>query len=227
MRKYFFLMMIATAVYLGIQEFRNEAGLISDQAQIESVPGPSAPQLAAVPPGPRLPGLTTSEEAVSEDPVIRAAQNYLLKHKDELNLQDHHHLRPQVFSSPLGSTVRFDVYQDGLPLLGAYIDVEMDADRQISSMTSHYEPYERVETETKEVLSMEEIRTKLPVRYGSLAGEAPSLMLLPSGAGSNVELVYVMRFSDKEQNGRPVQILFRATDGQILRKSMARTEFQK
>lgn len=230
MRKYFFLVVMLLAIYLGIQEVAQ----IGMTPQIsESAPdishGSIAPLGAAKL---ALPHARSEQEPSMKkgtgDPTIDAAQAYLLEHKGEFNLQEHHDFRPHVFTNPLGSTVRFDVFQDGLPLLGAYIDVEMDANRDISSVTSHYEPYPRVDTANKEVLSMEEIRVKMPERYGSIAGEAPSLMLLPGVAGGGeLELVYVMRFADKEMNGRPVQILFRATDGQMLRKSVARAEFTK
>lgn len=236
MRKYLIASIVLLALFLGIEEVREKYGNGGSTATNTDVTQPLFGGITPSAPRKRNQTLEFFQpnhegDVSSEASLIELARTYLEAHNDEFKVQPHHQLKGHLFTSPIGNTVRFDVYQDGLPLFETFIDVEIDGQRQISSVTSHYDAFPRVDTQRAKILSQEEIQSKLSSRYVVKTGETPSMMLLPTGQGRDVEIVYVMQFTDREISGRNpmgnhVQLLLRASDGQILKKSFARVEFQ-
>lgn len=152
-----------------------------------------------------------------------SAEQYLEERKKSWGVQDYHELKATVYESPTGQSVKYQVYQDNLPIVGMEIALEFNPDHSVRTIENGYRPLRRVDL-TQPTLSQDEVIKAQGGRYTldetSTAGVA-SVLYLPSGSDVP-ELSYVMPV--READGRSAQLVFRAADGQVLGRQTSRAE---
>ncbi len=164
---------------------------------------------------PSTPALLAPTATISD-----AANTYFQQHKSQWNVQDYHELRPTVIATPMGGKVRYSAFQDGLPILGLEIALDVDPTHQVSGVQSTYAPVKRADLGAP-VLSQEEVLQRNG-RYAldevSTSGITRVLYVLPGS--DEPELAYVIPVRDTASAGDEkkgaAQIIFRAADGQVL-----------
>lgn len=157
---------------------------------------------------------------------LRAATEFLESHREEWELRDYHEFHPEVFQDPLLTTVKFRVTQDQIPVQGMEIVIEIDAEKNATLARKEYRPLAKAELDGN-VLGIQEVIQKNSESFlmeTAPEGEARSLMA-PEGSDEPV-LVYGVSAHEKNGAGRPVYVLFRASDGQPMSRSYTRAEFR-
>jgi len=156
------------------------------------------------------------------------ADNYVEAHREEWKLQAHHELRGEVSRSPLGSSVHYDIYQDGLPVVGVGIDIRMNRELQVVEVENGYRPLEKADTHVAQ-LPVEEIVKVAGDRYAYRADgpvQTESRILFASEAMTSPQLAVVVPLVKETDKGvQSYQVVFRATDGQFLGRTISRSEF--
>jgi Zn-dependent metalloprotease len=160
----------------------------------------------------------TPSEPLSSDFLASAEQvadQFVKEHRDQWQIRPYHDLRPTTTQSGQGASVKYDVYQDGLAIMGMQIRVEVSADLQVTGVNNQYRPLARADL-GQSVMSPDEVLDTVSDRYVADAeGHSPSNILI-SGASQELELAYLIPLRTKGENGQAVQVLFRASDGREL-----------
>lgn len=158
---------------------------------------------------------------------VEAAQMYLEAHRLEWNIQMHHEYKPVTVTSPLGTSVRFQFSQDGIPLTGMYVNIDLGAGNEIKQVENLYRPMEVADLKAQ-LLSPEDVSEKLSERFQTAPDAEPANVLLFAGTHDlKPEPVYSMaatEISNDGQTRRPVKLLVRAVDGQVLDVTYERAE---
>jgi Zn-dependent metalloprotease len=149
----------------------------------------------------------------------KVADEFLSGHRDEWQIQSYHELKADVFPNSEGTKVKYTVFQDGIPIVGMNIIVEVGADHQILSVTNGYHPVARADLEENAALPAEEIASALGDQYtiqpGTIAHSQRVLFFQPDL--DEVELAYTLPLIPNQGNQAPVvQATVRASDGEIL-----------
>ena len=154
-----------------------------------------------------------------------AAEKYVAEKRQSWGVREYHELRPTTFESPLGTKVKYSAYQDGLPIVGSEITVDVTKDREVSVSDNNYQPLKKADL-TQPTLDYETILEKSPSKYKmdlSVSAGVSKVIYVPPG-GDEPELSYVMAV--KENGTGPTEnLVFRATDGQVLGRQSPRSEF--
>ncbi len=165
----------------------------------------------------------------AEDTPQAITDRYLMEHGEELGLKPWHEMKPSVFQTPLGARVTYQVFQDGLPILGAELRMRLGRDNVVH-LESQYLPFERADVNpvsaigTAQVQDLMKASNYLP---DPSVGTEPARILIPVQGTNRAELAYVVSAREPGGSRRPVQILLRASDGQVLGKNYSRMEFGK
>jgi len=152
---------------------------------------------------------------------------YLMEHGEELGLKPWHELRPSVFQTPLGARVNYQVFQDGLPILGAELHMRLGRDNVVH-LENQYLPLEKVDVNPKDAIDTAQVHELMKVSNylpDPSVGTEPAKILVPVQGTNRAELVYVVSAREPGGSRRPVQVLLRASDGQVLGKNYSRMEF--
>jgi len=153
------------------------------------------------------------------------AEEYLVQHRDSLRLQPHHELRPEVYETPIGSTVRYGVFQDGLPIVGIGIEIQLDRDLAITRVNNEYRPLKKADL-SEPMLTQEDVLEKVSSRFvtdSDRVAQSSSLLYVEPGS-DQPSLAYSVPVREMGKRSRSMQVLVRASDGQILRKSFSRAD---
>jgi hypothetical protein len=179
------------------------------------------------------PFVATEQEEVKAETVsypgmspVEAAQTYLEAHRLEWNIQMHHDYKPVAVTSPLGTSVRFQFSQDGIPLTGMYVSIDMGAGNEIKQVENLYRPMEMADLKA-ELLSPEEVTSKLSDRFQTAPDTDANMLLFAGTHNLQPEPVYSIsttEISNDGQTRRPAKILVRAKDGQVLDVTYERAE---
>lgn len=192
-------------------EVRRQAGIGS-----WNIPGRSAARAITVAP------------AAEVDSPLEIAEKYLRAHTDELGLRPYHEFRPAVFQNPLGARVSYQVYQDGVPVVGSELRLQIGKNQDVIDVDNRYVALERVVLKEGNYLTgpqlQELVRVSNYLPDPSGLGD-PSRVIFPLPGSTSGELAYVISAREPSGSRRPVQILLRATDGQVLGKTFSRMEF--
>lgn len=179
-------------------------------------------------PQPRDGQWAVSDSAPKETDPVKAALEYIEEHRETWNIRSHHELRPSLTSSPLGAAVRFDVLQDGLAVSGLSITIHLGRNNEVRSVDNMYRPLEPTDL-SQSMLTAEEAAGLVGERYlASEDGAEPGMVLYANPSAQSPEPAYSMSMVELSNGGatrRPVSLLVRASDGQILDIAYARTEF--
>jgi len=164
---------------------------------------------------------------VSDTDVRLAADEYVEAHREEWGIQAHHDLRyDYTYANPLGTLVKYKVFQGDLALQGMDVEVRVGRDHGVKDVAVHYVPAKEVDLNAPS-LSAEEIVDSVEDRFEQVPGQtaSTSMIFTPSAAGSQPVLAIAMTMRRKGGT-EPVQAIFRASDGQILDLTVARGEFR-
>jgi len=157
----------------------------------------------------------------------RAAKEYLDEHRAEWEVRDYHNLVASSTVGPLGGRVTYSAYQDGMLVVGATIEMEFDGQGRMVQVRNNYKPVARLEMpEPEEVMTPTEVIGRAAERFAATEANLSNVtkVIFSPGEGGEAELGYVIPVKDA-LDSRTGQALFRASDGQLLRKSFSRSEF--
>jgi hypothetical protein len=225
MRKYVVLGAILIAAIIAIQEFNttlrlherapsSQAERIYDSASIPAIPFPNSTSTPVA-----------EKTKITGSTALEVAKNYLEAHRQEWNLQSYHDFRPVEFHTPLGSKVKFSVYQGEVPVVDMGIQIEIGRDLSVLAVQNGYQPIAKADFSERR-LNADQILQKNSDRYdaeGPVKLSQPVLFVRPGSREG--ELAYLVPVHDKAEAHRALQILFRASDGQVLTKAFSRSEF--
>lgn len=192
---------------------------VRDLASFGAVGFPTRDEAPAAAPAPAplfvpIPARATSPRLVAED--------YLEERKRAWGVQDYHELKGDVYESPTGVGMKYQVYQDNLPIVGMEIALDFNPDNSVRSLENGYRPVRKADL-TAPMLTQSEILQRQGDRFKldeeSTAGVS-QVLFLPMGSDIP-EVSYVMPVTE---NGRASQVVFRASDGQILARQQSRSE---
>jgi hypothetical protein len=160
---------------------------------------------------------------------LEIAEKYLKDHAEEMGLKDYHEMRASVFQTPLGAKVSYQVFQDGIPVVGSEIRLQIGRDQTVMDVDNRYLPVERVEISGVSALSSAQVQDLMQVSNylpdPSVGGD-PAQVIFPVPGPHRAELAYVVAAREPSGLRRPVQVVLRAADGQVLGKNVSRMEFQ-
>lgn len=157
------------------------------------------------------------------------ARKYLEDHGEELGLRSYHEMRPSIFQTPLGARVTYQVFQDGVPVIGSEIRLQIGRNHNVMDLDNRYVPLERVDLSAHggldhgQVQELMRISNYLP---DPSVGDEPARVLYPVPGTNRAELAYVVSAREPSGSRRPIQVLLRASDGQVLGKNVSRAEFK-
>lgn len=218
-----FAVLIGFAI-IGVLHFRK----LADQHRPEPFTltnGIAAPEPAPIQVAP----VEISQEAapkVESDPFMVLAERQLEEHRRDWNIQSYHELRPEVTRDPLGATVVYQIYQDGIPVGGMTIRMRFSREQQLEQVDNGYRPIEylSVKDAGSPAQTMDAYRGSASGNvFGLLENQeqvAPVIWVSEAGESS---IAYGLRAMDKHR--RPVTVFARAGDGQVLSVAYARQEF--
>jgi Zn-dependent metalloprotease len=182
-----------------------------------------APEMAALAPIdlPKARDEAMIHSSFESEPSVNVAQiadNFLREHRDEWQIQSYHELRPDVLAQ--GTQVKYAVYQNGIPIEGMEITLNLSKDHKIESVTNGYHPVARVEVDESAVMPAEEIAAQLSDRYNVQAitfSQAQKVFFYQPDI-EEVELAYKLPLVPRENSGSPVvEAMIRVSDGEILK----------
>ena len=205
-----------------VAEERSVTSVSKPRPKIQVNPGDQQERALAI--------LPTVEVIEGETPQ-EVADNYLKKHRETFNIQPFHAPRSEVFRSPIGSKVRYTFTQSGLPIIGMEIQIRMDSNLVVEKVTNNYRPLKKVDLESLDSLSQETMREIAESnQYEEDLGGAKreyNRVLVPVSGSDTPEVAFVAPVKERLPGNRtrPVQLLLRASDGQVLKKSFSRAEF--
>ncbi len=156
-------------------------------------------------------------------------QKYLQDHFDELGLKSYHEMRPSIFQTPLGARVTYQVFQDGVPVVGSEIRLQIGRNHDVMDLDNRYVPLERVDLSAHGGLDNGQVQELMRVSNylpDPSVGDEPARVLYPVPGTNRAELAYVVSAREPSGSRRPIQVLLRASDGQVLGKNVSRAEFK-
>ncbi len=165
-----------------------------------------------------------------EQVALEKANEYLKSHREEWHIQSFHELRSEMETSPLGHSVRYDVYQDGIPVLASAILVQIDL-RGNASATIDYQAIEKIDLANAKMMPFEEALNNLSDKFGEdpAVPATPRKVILINRTTQQApfgELAYLVSVIDKT-HGTPLELVLRASDGQVLKKVFGRSEIRR
>lgn len=233
MRKIFALALIFMAIGAALTEILRPQAEESQVVRVEETP--SQPTrlafggLQTLPERRRLNMIEIKDSKESTQDPLEVAKQYLAAHDGEVQLQAHHRLQPTLFKNPLGSKVKYSIYQGKLPIIGLDIGIGLSREMEVRSFENGYRPLNRLDVKSLYVLDTKGIVDRLPSqRYQAQvnADEMLTKVLVAIPGRDTPELAYVVSAKEVgEAKDRPVQLLVRATDGLVLKINYARSEF--
>ncbi len=158
--------------------------------------------------------------------ALEVADRFIENQKKELGFQKHHSLQSVSFRTPLKTVVKYSVHEGEIPLMGLGFEVEVDGQMQVTKFENNYRPL--LPGSGGSASAPEFLLERLSPRYEVVEND-PSFMTpiyFASAQAAKPELAYILRVRDRAGARRgPQQIIFRASDGQILSRSRSRSEF--
>lgn len=155
------------------------------------------------------------------------AERYVDLHREVWGLKEYHRLHPTVFRTPLGTRINYAVYQGQVPILGMEVRIQIDRFLKVAKVENEYRPLARIDI-PENLPKVEELVDRHLDEVFELdrrAGVSDAPVLVPVRGSDEPVLAFVIPAKEKTNRRRPVQLLLRADDGQILRRSVSRAEF--
>ncbi len=207
-------------------------------SEVEDVMESVAPRQAAIAlqlPTSRSP-VSIASASVAAEPAVAlddrdakaAADDFISLKKEDWGIQPHHEIRYEAaFTTPLGKTIKYKIFQGELAMSGMDVEVRLGNDRTVKDVSVHYNPVAEIDT-TQLGMNPDQILTTVSDRFEMEASQSASqpMVYVPHGIDSKPVLAYAMTVRRKGSEGEPIQAVFRASDGQILDLTVARPEIR-
>ncbi len=151
---------------------------------------------------------------------LATADIYLRAHLSEWHVLDYHELRPEPTVTALGTTVKYQVFQDGIPVVDMSIVVHVLANGNVTAESS-YQPIPRVDPSATG-MEFEDIIRNFSDQFSENSdadAQSNRVIALDHSLGRPIGQLAYQAFLLDRDSGNPVEVVFRATDGQILRKT--------
>ncbi len=163
----------------------------------------------------------------SQTEVLRAATDFLEAHREEWELREYHEFHPEVFQDPLVTTVKFRVTQDGVPIQGQEIVLEVDSQKNVQLAKKEYRPLAKAEGEESPMV-LGDVLQKNSREFvtSATADDLKSKVFVVLEGTDEPVLTYGVSGHERSGAQRPVYVLFRASDGQPVARSYSRVEFK-
>jgi hypothetical protein len=221
MRKYFSWIMLLGIFFFGLTEWSRSLHQNYTVKKPESAEGlaeyASVPGVVA-----QVPRRPTSLFS-STSPVDRAKE-YLEQNRQVLGLKEYHEFRPEEYKTPLSTHVRFSVFEKGTQILNLGIEVEIGRDNEVKLVEKQYWDLQPG-MEPSQAIPLSKIMARYQDVYRVDEASLSEKPVLSASEGSATpERVYVL--SAREKNGKRVQLLIRANDGNLAAKLYSRSEFK-
>lgn len=174
---------------------------------------------------------SAAAEIVPEEPgdsALEIANEYLSQMKVEFGIMPYHDLSPQVSKNPLGTRIRYSISQNGVPIHGYNLWLTVDAKTgsiDESANDLKYEPVDEIDLDLEEYLDRDELIETLNTDtfHPAQNQKIRKVLFVPPQSPAPV-MAFVVQGRDPRRNSN-IQIMVRASDGQILRKYYSRKEF--
>ena len=151
-----------------------------------------------------------------------AADDFVAERRSSWGIRDYHELRGEEYPGPMGTEVRYKVFQDGLEVVGLEVRVEVDSMGSVSETGNNYAPMGRADLSQPELAPDEALRRSGIVAENdvpSAAMNARRVLFVGSGAD---EPEVSFSFSLDGDPDSPSAMIVRASDGQPLARNYAR-----
>jgi len=143
----------------------------------------------------------------------------------QLKTQEYHEVQRESFDSPLGKTIVYSFSQEGIPIVGMAIRMRQESNGTLVEEENTYRPIPKIPV-NRQVLEEQANQIKETSSRYDLSSLSPeSLVILIREGIDEGELAFTATSTDKLRSNHPVQVVVRADDGKILRKSFSRKEF--
>lgn len=164
---------------------------------------------------PQLAQLTTRE----------IADRYFENHRGAWGVQDYHLKNATEFKSPLGDAFVYEFSQGDIPVVGMEIRLRVGMNGEVIEEENTYKAIPVVEDIDSSSTDPATVLQNRNPRYGVQEQSGKNQVIfvrenLPQG-----ELAISVKALDHANNNRPTQLLVRASDGKILQRTVARSEF--
>jgi len=158
---------------------------------------------------------------------LEVGENFLALQRAKIELRDYHELVPQVSRTPLGPRIIYQIRQDGVPIIGMNLRLRLNRELEVIEFENRYRPIHKIEIDAP--LKPEEVLERVADRY-RFAPTSETLafatkVIFAKEGDSIPELAYTMPMSRCGPRSPHCQVVFRASDGQLLARSVARAEF--
>ncbi|NBT58440.1 hypothetical protein EBT16_06615 [bacterium] len=144
---------------------------------------------------------------------------------EQLKIQEHHEVQRESFDSPLGKTIVYSFSQGGIPILGMAIRMRQESNGTLVEEENTYRPIPPIPVNRQVLEEQANLIKENSSRYDLSSLSPESLVILVREGIDGGELAFTATSTDKLRSNHPVQVVVRADDGKILRKSFSRKEF--
>lgn len=157
----------------------------------------------------------------SNPSVLLSAATFIDVYRDALKIQPYHDYTSQESKTPLGTRVDFLFSQDGIPIVGMRITLEMDSAGRVSQVKNHYTPAPKIDiSDSLSLAELSDIVEENDPHWNIRFDSEP--VIFARGKAEEACLAYTAHVEN--DRGRASTLLVRATDGQILSRSFARMD---
>jgi hypothetical protein len=153
--------------------------------------------------------------------AVNAANTYLALHREELGIQSYHQLKPEEHVSPLGTAVKYLVYQGSHLVMGLTLEIFVNRKGAVSRVVNGYRPIE----EASEQAWNQPVREFVDglTKFEAESTPVPLFYVPESSSVVKAEAAYAVEVKNKLTQ-ETHQGIFRASDGQVLALSKGRGE---
>jgi hypothetical protein len=151
-----------------------------------------------------------------------AADRFVADRRASWGIRDYHELRGEEYPGPMGTEVRYKVYQDGLEVVGLEVRVEVDANGNVTETANNYAPMGRADLSQPELPPDEAVRRSGIVQDNEIASAAMNARRVLFAASGADEPELSFSFSLDGDPSGPSAAIVRASDGQPLARNYAR-----
>lgn len=151
------------------------------------------------------------------------AHRYVETNRELWGIQPHHELRAESLENPLGTQVRYKVFQGDYELIGMEIQLRVTRGLEVKDVEMQYRPVAEADL-SQPVLPIEQVETTIENRFEKVAEAVAPVLYVPRD-GSVPVPAFAMTVRRKSGSQASVQAIFRASDGQVLDLTVPRAEF--
>lgn len=181
-------------------------------------------------PGPRAQPFIASVGApqieIDDSRILEIAGDHLREEQRTRPMRSEHQLIGKVSRTPLGAVVRYDVFQDDLPIVGMRIEIHLDNQLRVNRTEWNYRPIDPVEIEGGGEALYASVTDRLPAGY----------RLRNDGTGFS-EIIYELYQQKRaehsvvvpvvNENGIAMSLILSAREATVLGSEMPRYEVDR